>query len=100
MSVKIDLPQGAIEDFCRKRGIKELAIFGSALTDEFRPDSDIDVLVVLQEEATWSLFDHIEAEAELAAIFGRDVDLVMKNAIRNPFRRHHIMTHQEVVYAT
>ncbi len=76
-----------------------MAIFGSVLTDEFRPDSDVDVLVVLHDDASWSLFDHIEAERELAAIFGREVDLVMKNAIRNPFRRHHILNHLEVIYA-
>ncbi|MFP4502785.1 MAG: nucleotidyltransferase family protein [Candidatus Hydrogenedentota bacterium] len=99
MSVRFDLPMDAIEDFCRKRGVKELSIFGSALTDEFRPDSDVDVLVVLQDDAAWSLFDHIEAERELAQIFGREVDLVKKNAIRNPFRRHHILNHLEVIYA-
>ena len=99
MSVRIDFPRNAVEHFCRSRGIKELAIFGSALTDDFRPDSDVDVLVVLRDDASWNLFDHIKAERKLAEIFGREVDLVMKNAIRNPFRRHHILNHLEVIYA-
>ena len=58
MSARIDIPYEAIADFCRRRHIKELALFGSALTDGFRPDSDVDVLVVLQDGAAWSLFDH------------------------------------------
>lgn len=99
MSARIDIPYEAIADFCRRRHIKELALFGSALTDDFRPDSDVDVLVVLQEGAAWSLFGHIEAEEELSAIFGREVDLVMKNSVRNPFRRHHILSYREIIYA-
>ncbi|MFP4172738.1 MAG: nucleotidyltransferase family protein [Candidatus Hydrogenedentota bacterium] len=99
MSARIDIPHEAIADFCRRRHVKEMALFGSALTDGFRPDSDVDVLVVLEDGAAWSLFDHIEAEEELSAIFGREVDLVMKNAVRNPFRRHHILNHLEVIYA-
>jgi predicted nucleotidyltransferase len=100
MSLKIDIPKEEITEFCRRWRIKELAIFGSALRDDFRPDSDVDVLVVLQDDAAWSLFDHIQVEEELKQIFGREVDLVQKRAIRNPFRRHHILSHHEVIYAS
>jgi len=100
MGARIPIPHDAIADFCRRRGIKEMSLFGSALTDDFRPDSDVDVLVVLQENVSWSLFDHLKAEEELAELFGRDVDLVMKKAVRNPFIRHHILNHQEVIYAS
>jgi len=79
--------------------VKELAIFGSALGEYFRPDSDVDVLVEFREEANWTLFDHMKAEEELREILGRRVDLVEKSAIRNPFRRHHIMKNHVVVYA-
>jgi len=64
-----------------------------------RSDSDVDVLVVFQDDAQWSLFDHMQAEEELQQIFGREVDLVEKKAIRDPFRRHHILSNYEVIYA-
>ncbi len=98
--VKIEVPREEIAAFCRRWKVKELAIFGSAVRDDFRPDSDVDVLVVFQENAEWSLFDLLSAEEELKLIFGRDVDLVEKKAIQNPFRRHHILNHREVIYAT
>jgi predicted nucleotidyltransferase len=99
MSIQITLPKEAIAEFCRKWKIKELSIFGSALGEDFRPDSDVDVLVVFDDAAKWSLFDYLHAEEELKQLFGRKVDLVEKKAIRNPFRRHHILNHHEVIYA-
>lgn len=99
MGVRIDIPRNKIAEFCRKWKVRELAIFGSAVRDDFRPDSDVDVLVVFQDNAGWSLFDLINAEEELKQIFGKEVDLVEKEAIRNPFRRHHILSHREVIYA-
>ena len=100
MSVRIDIHKDKIAEFCRRWKVKELAIFGSALGNDFRPDSDIDVLVVFQDDAEWNLFDRMRAEDELKQIFGRQVDLVEKNAIRNPFRRHHILRNHEVIYAS
>ena len=99
MSVQVDIPKAKIADFCRRWRVKELAIFGSALGDDFRRDSDVDALVVFQDDAKWDLFDHMKAEAELKGIFGRQVDLVEKTAIRNPFRRRHILSNHEVIYA-
>jgi len=99
MNKHIVLPKEQIVDFCRKWKIKELAIFGSALGDDFKPESDIDVLVVFDDSAEWSLFDYMHAEEELKKLIGRKVDLVEKKAIRNPFRRHHILNHSEVIYA-
>lgn len=99
MNINLDIHRDEIAEFCRRWKIKELAIFGSALGDDFRPESDVDVLVVFQDDAEWNLFDHLKAEEELRWIFGREVDLVEKNAIRNPFRRHHILHNHEVIYA-
>lgn len=98
MTTRLDIPHEAIAEFCRRWKVKELAIFGSALGDDFRPESDVDVLVVFDEDAEWDLFDHMEAEEQLEQIFGREVDLVEKKAIRNPFRRHHILRNHEVIY--
>jgi len=88
-----------IHAFCRKWKIKEFSLFGSILRSDFRPDSDVDVLVELEPDAPWSLYEWIDMIDELKAMFGRDVDLVEKTALVNPFRRHHILEHRRVVYA-
>jgi hypothetical protein len=95
----MDIPKHKIADFCRKWKIIEFALFGSVLSKDFRPDSDIDVLVSFSEDAKWSLFDIVRMQNELNEIFGREVDLVEKDAIRNPFRRHSILRSKEVIYA-
>jgi predicted nucleotidyltransferase len=100
MGVTIDIPTDKIAEFCKRWQIKELAIFGSTLREDLRPDSDVDVLVVFEDHAPWGLFDLMHAEEELEHIFGRKVDLVEKKTIRNPFRRQHILTHHEVIYAS
>ena len=97
---RIDIPSDKLAAFCRKWKVKELSLFGSVLTDDFRPDSDVDVLVVYEEGAKWDLWDHLHAEEELTQLFGRKADLVKKRALKNPFRRHHILTNREIVYAT
>jgi predicted nucleotidyltransferase len=98
--VRVALDKGKIAEFCRKWGIKELSLFGSVLRDDFRPDSDIDVLVVYEQDAERDLWDHLHAEEELKGLLGRNVDLVEKSALRNPFRREHILSNREIVYAT
>src|SRR5436190_24344612 len=91
-----------IAEFCRKWQIKELALFGSALGDDFRPDSDVDLLVTFQNPdrsfGPW-MGELQEMQIELEALFGRSVDLVQKRLIKNPFRRHHILTTRQVIYA-
>ena len=76
-----------------------MSLFGSILRDDFNPDSDIDVLVTFNPEAKWSLWDFPQMQDELKAIFGRKVDIVEKDALKNPFRRHSILTTRQVVYA-
>ena len=95
----MDIPKRKIADFCCKWKVIEFALFGSVLSKDFRPDSDIDVLVSFSEDAKWSLFDIVSMQNELNEIFGRDVDLVEKDAIRNPFRRHSILRSKKVIYA-
>ncbi len=96
---KLGVSQEQIEAFCRKWKVKELAIFGSALRDDFGPDSDVDVLVDLQPGHGLTLFDWVDMIEELKAIFGRDVDLVSKKGLKNPLRRREILRTAEVVYA-
>lgn len=99
--LQIDLPMDAIADFCRRWKITEFALFGSVLRDDFRPDSDIDVLVTFVPDPGWSLFDRVDMMDELKTIFGRDVDLVNKRAVersQNYFRRKAILDSARVIY--
>jgi predicted nucleotidyltransferase len=90
----LDLPRKAIEAFCRRWRITELALFGSILGDDFGPESDIDFLVTFAPDARSTLFDLVEMEEELGALLGRPVDLVSKRAVErseNWIRRRAIL---------
>ncbi len=98
----IIIPKGKIANFCRRWKITEFALFGSVLRDDFRPESDIDVLVSFSNDAQWTLFDQVNMQDELKVIFGRKVDLVSKRGIersRNALRRKAILHSAEVIYA-
>ena len=101
MNVHIDTPRDEIDAFCQRWQITELALFGSVLRDDFGPESDMDVLVRFEEEARHTLFDLSRMEAELKAIFGREIDIVSRRGIersRNYIRRRSILQTAEVVY--
>ncbi len=95
----MEIPRDKIDSFCKQWKVKELSLFGSALRDDFRPDSDVDVLVSFFADARWSLFDLVSMADELCDVFGRPVDLVEKEALRNPFRRQSILSSRKVIYA-
>jgi predicted nucleotidyltransferase len=88
-----------ISSFCRRWKVSELALFGSVLRADFRPNSDIDLMVTFMPEAAWSLFDLIQMQEELEELFGRPVDLVERDTIRNPFRKRTILGNLQVIYA-
>lgn len=81
MSAKISIDRDKIAEFCYRWKITELSLFGSVLRDDFRPDSDVDVLVTFAEDAQWSLFDHVTMEDDLSAMLGRKVDLASRRAV-------------------
>ena len=99
MNSQLEMKPEQIAAFCRKWKIKELALFGSALREDFSPLSDVDILVTFEPDASWSLFDWPDMMDELKAIFDREIDLVEKAGLRNPYRRHAILTNREVIYA-
>jgi predicted nucleotidyltransferase len=99
MSPKIKIDQSRIVEFCKRWKVKEFALFGSVLRDDFRPDSDVDVLLGFASDAKWDLFDLATMYDELQLMFGRKVDLVENGTIRNPFRRQSIMSTREILYA-
>ena len=96
---RIEISPERIAAFCRKWKVREFSLFGSVLREDFRPDSDVDVLVSFEAGSEWDLFDLVTMRDELMGLFGRDVDLVEKEGLRNPFRRHRILTSREVLYA-
>ncbi|NJO46288.1 MAG: DNA polymerase subunit beta [Oscillatoriales cyanobacterium RM2_1_1] len=95
------LPIDAIQAFCQRWQIAELAVFGSILRDDFDANSDVDFLYVLKPNARWSLSDLIKAEEELAQLLGRKVDLVGKASIEqnhNWLRKQNILSSAKVIY--
>ena len=95
------VPRASLAQFCKRWQITELAVFGSILRPDFRPDSDIDLLVTFAPGARWSGWDLVTIQDELGALFGRKVDLVERAAVErseNWIRRGHILTHAEPLY--
>jgi uncharacterized protein len=99
MQPELAIDRDLLAGFCRRWRIQELALFGSVLRSDFRPDSDVDVLVTFEPDAPWTLWDLSRMRAELKELFGCEVDLVEKKALRNPFRRRAILADQRVIYA-
>jgi uncharacterized protein len=101
--LRIKIPENRLNDFCRRWQIIELSFFGSVLRDDFNPDSDLDVLVAFDPEASWSLLDHIQMEHELSDLLNRKIDLYTKRAVEqshNWVRRREILETAEVVYGS
>jgi predicted nucleotidyltransferase len=96
--MSLEVPVQEVARLCRRHGVRELALFGSAARGELRPDSDVDVLVEFEPEARASLFTLFEMEDELAALLGRRVELVSKAGLR-PLLREEILPSRVIVYA-
>ena len=104
MKVKnIEIPIEKIKKFCTDWQVTELALFGSVLRDDFRPDSDIDLMVQFDANAHPNFWNLEQMEAELKTIFKREVDLITRQGIetsRNYLRRQEILSSIQVIYAT
>lgn len=97
MPLQIEVSQEAIADFCRRNQIRKLAIFGSALRDDFTPESDVDVIVWFEPEANVGLFELYRMQQELVVLFQRDVDLNTENGLSKYFRDQ-VLSEPEVLY--
>lgn len=98
----IDLPMTEIIEFCDRWQVIEFALFGSVLRDDFRPDSDIDVLLTFSPTAKRGLTETLQMRDELQTIFNRKVDLIVKAAIErseNWLRRKNILESAQTIYA-
>jgi predicted nucleotidyltransferase len=75
----------AIRQFCQRWKIRALALFGSVLRPDFRPDSDVEVLVTLHDDAEWGLLAHMQMQQDLGTVLDRPVDLMSKRSLeRSP----------------
>lgn len=101
--LQIQLPQKEIADFCQLWQIKEFSVFGSVLREDFRSDSDIDVMVSFAADAPWGLLEFVRMKRELETLLGREVDLLTKESIEqsdNWIRRQEILGTAQIVYVS
>ena len=102
MRLNVEASREDIAAFCERWQVTQLAVFGSALREDFGPESDVDLLVSFDENARHTLFDMVRMEEELKKIFGREIDLVERVGVeqsRNHIRREAILQSTETIYA-
>ena len=95
----ITIPKKKVSEFYHRWKVVEFNLFGSVLRQDFRSESDVDVLVSFAPDAQVSLFDLVQMQIELESLFGRTVDIVEKDALRNPFRKRAILNSTQGIYA-
>lgn len=95
---KIPIPASQIADFCRRNHIRQLSIFGSVLREDFRTDSDVDVLVEFEPRAQIGFMALGRMQDELSKLLQRPVDLVPKKGLK-PLIREAVLSSAEVIYA-
>ena len=101
LTLNVQLPEEKLVEFCQRWKVSELALFGSVLRDDFRPDSDIDVLITFAPDAKRGLMTLAKMNYELEDLLGREVDLVNKSAVEtshNWIRRNEILGTTQVIY--
>ena len=97
-ALKVDLPLNRIAALCLTYRVHELAVFGSVLREDFRPDSDVDFLVEFEPDAPIGLLDYCALQNQLAQLVQRRVDLVSKTGLKLPIRDR-ILADARVIYA-
>lgn len=100
--IRIYIPREKIAQFCKKWKVAEIFSFGSALREDFREDSDVDIVVTFAPDTRHGLFDMVRMENELKEIFGREVDLLKRRSIEsspNYIRRKAILNSAELIHA-
>lgn len=95
---RIDIPMETLAELCRRYHVRELAVFGSVLRDDFRDGSDIDILVEYEPDARVGLYEHFDLQLELERLLRRKVDLVSKRGL-NVVIRDDVLLSSQVLYA-
>ena len=93
---QIDNP--SLAEVCRRYGVKELSLFGSAVRGEMRPESDIDIMVEFEAGVRVGLIKFESLVEELESLAGRRVDLVTKRGLK-PWIRPNVLEDAQVIYA-
>ncbi|MGD8406513.1 MAG: nucleotidyltransferase domain-containing protein [Anaerolineales bacterium] len=96
--VKIKIPKKELNEFCKRYHIQRLALFGSVLGDNFRKESDVDVLVSFQPNAKIGFITFSRMQREFAELLNRPVDLVPMDGIK-PVIRESVLANTEEIYA-
>jgi predicted nucleotidyltransferase len=99
--ISVDISDDQIRHFCQRWKVSELAIFGSAVKEYYSDDSDVDLLISFEPDTRWGLFDLVTMENELKDIFGKEIDLVEKNAVsksQNYIRRKGILDGAQIIF--
>jgi len=102
MGSRIAIDRERLAEVCRKWRIRELCFFGSVLREDFRQDSDVDVMVAFEPDAHWGLLAFSRMQEELGELLGRDIDLTTRDAVegsRNYIRRTRILKEAQVIHA-
>lgn len=97
--LRLGLDKEQLAGYCKALGVKRLSLFGSVLTDRFRPDSDIDLLAEFLPGTIKSFMDRGHIHSEFERILGRKVDLTDPKGLDNPIRRREILSTAVEVYA-
>ena len=98
----IEIPEEQLAAFCKRWQIQELALFGSVLRDDFRPDSDVDFLVTYAPDKEFAAWYAFPEQDEMEALLRRKTDWVLRDALEqspNYLRRREILHSAEVIYA-
>ena len=95
---RITVPRERVEEFCRQHHIRWLALFGSVLRDDFRPESDVDVLVEFEPDHRYTYFTLARVEDDLSALLGRKVDLHVPGMLHSSLRDK-VLSQAEDLYA-
>lgn len=98
MSAHIQLDPEFIAEFCRRHHVQRLSLFGSVLTDRFRPESDVDFLIEFEPEDTPGFFALARMQFELEAVVGKPVDLRTPKDLSRHFREE-VLRSAEVQYS-
>lgn len=95
----INISKKNLKTIAEKYRIKEIAVFGSSIRNDFHADSDIDLLIEFYNSETISLYDLIDIQEYFEKITQRSIDIVEPAGLRNPYRRENILKTKEVLYA-
>jgi predicted nucleotidyltransferase len=96
--IRVVVPQQELNEFCQRNNVKRLALFGSVLRKDFRPESDVDILVLFSPEARVGLLTLARMRRELTGLFNRRIDLVPMDGLK-PAIREHVLSDFEEIYA-